>query len=741
MQVIKRNKTQQPFNVGNIRDAITKAWIEVNGIENDAFIRDVVSDVISNIPSTDSIDVENVQDIIEISLMRNKAFDVAKAYILYREKRTELRKARQSVDPKIVSDYIHASKYARYLSELKRRESYHETVTRVENMMLKRFGVILEKDIKWAFQLVRDQRVVPSMRAMQFAGPAIEHENWRIYNCTATHIDRMDVFSEIFYLLLCGCGVGFSVQFDHVEKLPELQSVNYDKVVHHVVADSILGWANAAQALVDSYVKGGYYVEFSYAEIRPKGSILKTSGGRAPGHLGLKKGLDNVRVVLDAAQGRKLRPAEAHHIVCHLADAVLSGGIRRSSLLSLFSYDDGEMMNLKTGDWFNKAPWLSNANNSVALIRDAIKYPQFKRIFEKTRQWGEPGFEFIDNVDVIYNPCSEIGLNPKLQITPELSREYGASVGDEYTGFQPCNLTEINGARLTSIDAFMETSKAAALIGTLQAAFTKSNYLGWVSEELAKREALLGVSITGMLDSPTIALDPDYQREAAGNVNYWNAHYAKKIGINIAARTTCVKPSGTTSLLLGCSSGHHGQHARRYIRRVTANDVEPVFQYFKKYNPHMCVRKPNGDWVVEFPREAPANAILRDDWTAIEFLERVKQTQQNWVLYGIVRTDISPGWTHNVSNTCNVKPHEWAEVADYLWENREYFSGVSFIPHDGDKKYAFAPNEALTSPADEAHYNELIRLSVPVDYSQLVEEEDGTVRQQEPACANGVCEL
>lgn len=885
--IIKRDGlTVQVFDVDKIRKALSAAWKDAKGTVEEKALNKVVNTVNDSLVD-ETLNVENVQDAVEAALMRHGQFAVAKSFILYRHKRDEARKTRTSKppDPKAISDYIHAGKYARYNADARRREVFEETVERVEAMHIKKYPS-LEDDIKKSFDMVRAKKVLPSMRSMQFGGTAIEANNARIYNCSFTHVDRPEAFSEALFLLLSGCGVGYSVQFDHVEKLPSVSYIDVKNVRHHVIDDTIEGWADALKALVQSYIDG-VNLEFAYCLIRPQGVPLKTSGGRAPGHLKLKESLERIRGVFNAAQGRKLRPVECHRIMCHAADAVLSGGIRRSAMISLFSLDDSEMMHIKTGNWFAVEPWLANANNSVVLKRDEVKKKQFKRIFGMTKQWGEPGFFFVNDYDFGTNPCvsgdtlvttndgtksvrelaefggnfvvqsydatvgkivhatacafktkenalvmkiatsdgksivstpdheiytqggwvhasdvtlddkilvmnktsandfvewvdvvevtsttgredvydlsvdethcffandilvhncGEIGLNPKITVTQCLREKLAlknidVAVGSVHTGWSFCNLCEINAAKLKSFDDFVAAARAATVIGTLQAGYTDLPYLGWVSEQITQRDALLGIGMTGMLDSPRIACNPEYQKQVAGMVKLWNSEYADKIGINHAARTTCVKPSGTTSLELGCvASGHHPHHAKRYIRRVTADELEYVFQEFKSVNPHMCVRKPDGKWVIEFPVEAPKGAIVKDDVSAIEFLNMVKSTQQNWVIPGTTERS-EKGLNHNVSNTVVVKSNEWEKVAEYLWDNREFFTGVSFIPSSGDKDYAYAPNEAITTSADEARWNSILESYKPVDYTKLVEEDDDTDLRGEAACAGGSCSI
>lgn len=725
-------QTVQPFEVGKIENAVRKAWLEARGEVDEDSLQQVVAFVAATLRSGIA-DVEQIQDTIEIALMRAKKFAVAKAFIVYRQKRAEARTARRKPDTSAVSDYIHASKYARYLPEALRREVYEETVDRVEAMHQRRFAHIPEMGslIKRAHQLVRQKKVLPSMRSMQFGGKAIESNHNRIYNCSATLIDRPRAFAEAMFLLLSGCGVGYSVQLEHVEKLPPLADVDMTKVIHHVVDDTIEGWAAALDALVNGYI-GGYHVEFAFHQIRPAGTPLKTSGGRAPGHAKLKLALDRIRDVLHGAQGRQLRSVECHLILCHAADAVLSGGIRRSAMICLFSIEDSEMMHIKSDrDWYPKSPWLANANNSVVLKRDEVKEKQFKRIFGMTRNFGEPGVLFVSDYGHVTNPCAEIGLDPVLVNAD----------GTTSTGWAMCNLCEINAAKLTSFEDFSEAAWAATLIGTMQATYTDMPFLGKVTEAIVRRDALLGIGMTGMQDAPLIACNPDYQRIIAGRIVNWNREHAALLGINQAARTTCVKPSGTTSLELGnVGSGIHPHHARRYIRRVTADALEVVFQAFKAANPHMCVKKPDGKWVIEFPVEAPEGAVLKEDLTAEEFMSMVRSTQQNWVVPGATRPSQVPGLSHNVSNTITVRPTEWITVADYLWSHRDNFTGVSLMPDTGDTIYAFAPFEAVKTEAQERRWNELIVNYKPIDYLSAFEAEDGTNLTGEAACAGGACE-
>mgnify|MGYP003385253783 CR=1 FL=1 len=737
--------TTQGFQREKVVRAIRSAWLEARKTIDDVAVERVAQNVFRSLPEG-TLDVETIQDTVEICLMKDKQFDVAKAYIVYRHQRSELREVRKSVDPAAIADYVALSKYSRYMPEMLRRETYDEAIDRVQVMHTKKFPKLREK-ITWAFDLVRNKRVLPSMRSVQFGGEAIESVNCRAFNCCATLIDRPEAFSEVLYLLLCGCGVGFSVQIEHVEKLPKLAYIDERKIVHHTIADTIEGWAEALKTLVKSHLEG-HYVEFSYASIRPEGAPLKTSGGKAPGHFQLKKALEAIRSCLKAASGRRLRPIECYDILCHAADAVLSGGIRRSAMICMFSLNDSEMLYAKTGKWLETAGWRQNSNNSVVLQRGQVSKREFFRIFTMTQEWGEPGFIFSNSPDHLFNPCVEAALYPILHITPdnvgEAQQRTGRDlkVGDKLTGFSFCNLTSINAAKFDSMDDFLSAAEAATFIGTLQASYTKMPYLGGITEMIAERDALLGVSMTGMLDKTEIACNPTFQSVVAAKIVEWNKEFAELIGVNQAARTTCIKPEGTGSWVLGgVASGHHAHHSRRYIRRVIAKSNEPIFQFFKSKNPHMCQLKPNGDWVVEFPIEAPQGAVIKADLSAIQFLEMVRSTQLNWVRPGTARLVEDQNLTHNVSNTVHVADNEWDSVAEYLYECQDDFAAVSLLGVFADKAYAYAPFEAVLTPADEMYWNRLVSSYVPVDYTEMVEAEDGTALSGEAACSGGACEI
>ncbi len=604
--------------------------------------------------------------------------------------------------------------------------------------------------IRAAFAAAERREVLPSMRSLQFGGEAVLNKHARIYNCAFTYIDRLEAFRETLYLLLCGCGVGFSVQRDHVAKLPALAPLHAKSpVATFVVPDTIEGWSDALHQLILAAVEGRR-VLFDYSSIRPAGAPLRTSGGKAPGPEPLFHSLTRIEHIVQRAAGRRLRPIEAYDILMWAAKAVLSGGVRRSATICLFSADDEEMAAAKTGNWLQDNPQRSASNNSAVIVRARATRAQFDRLFEAQKQFGEPGFYFVEDPEYGANPCVEIGLHPRLQLDAaaitrlrELGYKGDLRDGEVLTGVQFCNLTTVSAAAAAAPADFYQLCAHAAVIGTLQAGYTDFSYLSPVSRLITEREALLGVSICGVLDRPDVLLDPVVLRAGAAVVKAVNAVVARALGINPAARTTCVKPEGTASLLLGTSSGLHPHHALRYFRRVQTNVFDPVFNHFKRANPHMVessVYDPNHRTeVITFPVEGPAFGIYRDELSAVKHLEYVRLVQLNWVQAGRRHERFSPGLHHNVSCTISVRADEWPAVAEFIWANRQSFTGVALLQDQGDKAYAQSPREAVKTPEDVKRWNDLVYQ--PVDYTLLREEEDLTELKQVVACAGGSCEL
>jgi len=603
----------------------------------------------------------------------------------------------------MLQEYTRIAKYAKYLPEKKRRETWSEQIDRVFDMHLQKFEDIegIEGFIEEAKSAVLKKEVLGSQRILQFGGEPIFKHNARVYNCSFGHINRPRAFQELMYLLLCGCGVGFSVQTHHVQQLPIV--ARPCEWATYIVPDTIEGWADAIGVLIASYFGGnpefdefvGKNVIFDYSQIRPAGSPL-SSGSKAPGPDGLERSIEKIRQVLEKRLGRnsriKARPIDVYDIIMHSADAVISGGVRRSATIALFSPDDMDMATAKTGNWFIENPQRGRSNNSALLVRDKTTKEVFNKLMSSVREFGEPGFVWAESTEMGFNPCVEIGLYP-------VDDETGKS------GWQFCNLTEINGKKANTPEKFFAACRAASIIGTLQSAYTTFPYIGETTERITRKEALLGVSITGMMDNPEVLFDPQVQRDGAKIVKEINKEVAQLLGINQAARTTCVKPAGSTSCILGTASGIHPHHAKRYFRRVQANTQENPVQFFRAINPRaveQSVWDPNGvTEVITFLCEVPVGAKTKNQIDASSLLESVKLTQQNWVRYGTNKELCAQPWlSHNVSNTIHVRPDEWDLIEDYIFKNRKYFAGISLLPASGDKDYPQAPFCAVPYPND-----------------------------------------
>lgn len=596
--------------------------------------------------------------------------------------------------------------YSRFIEDEQRYETWEESVSRVCDMHREKFATLLtpelEELISFAQKAYENKEILGAQRALQFGGEQLFKHEARMYNCASTYADRTDFFQETLYLLLCGCGVGFSVQEHHVAKLPPI-TFRTEGIAHFVVEDSIEGWADALGILLSSYFTEdapfpqfqGKQVYFDYSAIRPQGAHI-SGGFKAPGPDGLRHALEKVQAILERELAKVeeydaetfLRPIDVYDIVMHSADAVLSGGVRRSATICLFSKTDKEMLTAKTGDWFVTNPQRGRSNNSVMLERDKVTREEWAEIMKSVRDVGEPGFIFTDSLDHTYNPCVEVGKRPQCVATGE-------------SGFQFCNLTEINGAKSFTLEAFLKQCKAAAILGTLQAGYTNFTYVSDATRRITEHEALIGVGITGFMNSPEILFNPEFQKLGAEEVKKWNKIVADMIGINQAARTTVVKPSGNASVILGCSSGIHGEHAPRYLRNVQINVTDEVLHVVKESNPAMIetsVWSATGqDMVISFPLVSKEGSIYKKDLLGVKQLEYVKLTQQNWIEYGTnehLSTD--PKLRHNVSNTITVD--DWDEVEEYIYQNRQYFAGISLLAAAGDRAYAQAPfTEVFTS--------------------------------------------
>ena len=662
----------------------------------------------------------------------------------------------------ILSEITVFNKYARYNNELGRRENWEEIVTRNKDMHIRKYPHIAQ-EIENAYEFVYAKKVLPSMRSLQFGGVPIEVANNRIYNCAFLPIDHQDAFSELMFLLLGGTGGGYSVQSQWVNKLPTVIGPTTESR-RFLVGDSIEGWADTIKVLVESYFLGKQKPLFDYRDIREKGAALITTGGKAPGPEPLAACVKALAKKLDKTVGRKLTTLEAHDICCIIADAVLAGGIRRAALISLFDRDDQDMLKAKsnwevesyviggaapwdatwtevsltnvnqpyygkfsgsvylssadlykleaegTVPWYVVQPHRGRANNSAVLPRGKVSREEFYNIMSivEASGAGEPGVYWTSNEEWGTNPCCEIGLRP----------------------YQFCNLCEINADDVTGQADLNARARAAALIGTLQAGYTDFHYLRPIWKETTEKDALIGVGMTGIGSGKVLGLN---LREAADEVVEENNRVAKLLGINHAARTTTVKPSGTSSLVLGCSSGIHAWHNNYYIRRMRVGKDEALYKYMLGALPELVeddLHVPNGA-VLSFPQEAPRGAILRSE-SPQELLDRVRKFNLDWVRHGHINGDN----THNVSCTISLKDDEWADCTDWMWSNRNEYNGISVLPYAGGT-YQQAPFEDIS----EETYYELAKFLKEVDLTKVSEDGDNTDLSGEAACAGGQCEI
>lgn len=609
----------------------------------------------------------------------------------------------------ILSELVVHSKYAKYLPQEKRRETWQEITNRYSEMMIKKYPQI-KGDIIDGMSSILNKKILPSMRALQFAGAAAERNNARVYNCAYLPVEDTVAFKETMFLLLGGTGVGYSVQKQHVAKLPRITVPTVTQ--KYVVQDSIIGWADAVDALINAYFHGAPLPRFDYSDVRDKGARLITAGGKAPGPGPLKEALEAIAAILAKKANRsRLTPFEAHRIQCFIANSVLAGGIRRAALIALFSHDDDEMLLCKSGNWWETHEELGRANNSVALLRGKIKKKHFNAIWRKVRDSnaGEPGIYWTNNLDWGTNPCCEIALRP----------------------YQFCNLCEINADNITSQEDLNQRAAEAAMFGTLQAGFTDFHYLRPIWQQTTEKDGLLGIGITGIGSGKILQYDLAY---AADIATASNSYYAQEIGINPAARVTCIKPSGTTSCVLECSSGIHAWYDKYFLRTIRLNKSEDLALYLIVNHPELVeddVLRPHDTICVRIPVMAPEGSILRHE-SALETLERVKKFSEEWVKPGHHNGDN----THNVSTTIYLKDNEWDSIGEWMWENRNVYNGISVLPYDGGT-YKQTPFETISKEEYERRYAEL----TPIDLLKIIELDDNVNFGQTEACAGGNCNI
>jgi len=601
------------------------------------------------------------------------------------------------------------SKYAKFIPSKNRRETWDEIVNRYEDMMIKKYPLLSEAIVETA-KMIREKKILPSMRALQFAGPAAEVNNARIYNCCFLPIDSLHSFSESMFLLLGGTGVGYSVQRHHVNELPAITKPG--KARNYLIEDSIMGWADAVKVLMKAYLEGGFMPKFDFRAVREKGATLVTAGGKAPGPEPLKICLTHVQAVLDRKhEGEQLSSLECHDILCHIANSVLAGGIRRSAMISLFDHDDEEMITSKYGSWWETNEQRGRANNSAVLPRGEVSEETFMSLWKRIEASGsgEPGIYWSNNKDWGTNPCCEIALRP----------------------YQFCNLCEVNVSDVTDQEDLNARVAAASFFGTLQAGFTNFHYLRPIWAKTTQKDALLGIGMTGIGSGEILKYDLAIAADVAKTVNRL---VSAKTGTNEAARVTCIKPSGTTSLVLGTASGIHAWHNDYYLRTMRFNKNEDIAMYLMENHPELCeddVLRPTDTVCVRIPVKAPEGSIFRTE-TAFDTLERVKHFSTNWINEGHLNGDN----THNVSATVSIKDDEWPSVGEWMWENREFYNGLSVLNYWGGS-YQQAPFEDIT----EEEYNSRIVKLKELDLTKVTEKDDQVNFNESVACGGGACEI
>jgi len=601
------------------------------------------------------------------------------------------------------------SKYAKYLPEEKRRETWDEIVNRYTKMMVKKYPKLEEAILRSAV-LIRNKKVLPSMRALQFAGPAMEVNNARGYNCAYHPVDSIYAFSETMFLLLGGSGVGYSVQKHHVEQLPAITKPG--KKRNYLIEDSIMGWADAVKVLMKAYLEGGFMPSFDFRAIRHKGAKLVTAGGKAPGPEPLKICLAHIEAIMSPLNpGDKLTPLQCHDILCHIANSVLAGGIRRSAMISLFSHDDEEMITCKYGNWWELNEQRGRANNSAVLERGVVTEEEFFSLWKRIEASGsgEPGIYWTNNKDWGTNPCCEIGLRP----------------------YQFCNLCEVNVSDIEDQTDLNDRVAVASFFGTLQAGFTDFHYLRPIWQKTTQKDALLGIGMTGIGSGEILKYNLEI---AAHTAKVMNSMISAILGTNEAARITCIKPSGTTSLVLGTASGIHAWHNDYYLRTMRFNKNEDIASYLMVNHPELCeddVLRPADTVCVRIPVKAPEGSIFRTE-TAIDTLERVKKFSLEWIKPGHINGDN----THNVSATISIKEDEWPSVGQWMWSNRDVYNGLSVLNYFGGS-YIQAPFEDIT----KEEYETRIASLKNVDLTKVIELDDSVDFSQVSACSGSQCEI
>jgi ribonucleoside-diphosphate reductase alpha chain len=620
---------------------------------------------------------------------------------------------------KFLSDLKLHSDYLKWRPQERRYETYEEACEDIINGHRKKYDNIpeLEPYLESALESLKEMGIMASQRNLQYRYPQIKRSNLRMYNCTSTHAMRNSVFQEVFYLALNGCGVGVGLLIPFVKNISKVQKRVLGTKTF-VIEDSIEGWANSLGVLMSSYFVdkqpfpeyAGYEVKFDYSQIREKGSFI-SGGFKAPGHEPLKSALEKIEQIIEnwiVTQGNELRPIIVGDIICHASNAVLSGGVRRAALNFIVDPNDEEMIMSKTGDWYITNKQRERTNNSVLLLRSLTTKEEFERIVRLNEGISDIGFVLANSWFDMFNPCYEISKLPVLY-KGDLSKihyddiEAFVKANEHLFGVQGCNLNEIVAEKCTTLEKFLRFCRDAAILGTLQAGYTKFPYLGETTEKIFEREALLGISIIGWMNNPKL-FNAEWLRKGAEIVKATNKEVAAIIGINPAARTTCVKPGGNSSVVAMTVGGISAEEARQYFRVMQINKENEVAKFVVENMPFMIEESVHSDnktdYVIYVPIETPKNAILKNDILGVKHLEYIKLVQENWVLPG-TNEDLCAykGINHNVSCTVNFEGDK-TEMINFIWENKEDFTAISFLQNTGSRGWNQAPLTELVPMED-----------------------------------------
>lgn len=741
--VRKRDGSIVPFDLEKVTNAILKAMVNTKegDIEDAKLVSERVHSELAKISKTFKgfvPTVEGIQDIVEQQLIINKYVTTAKHYILYREERAKIRAQRAVTIPENVrklakdskkyfrnplAEFVYYRTYAKWIEDEGRRETWIETVDRYISFMKKNVGSKLkDSEYEEVRQAILKHDVMPSMRLMQFAGKAAERTNVCAYNCSFIAPSKIEDFAEIMYISMCGTGVGFSVESENVQKLPQIQKQTGKKNKTHVVADSKEGWCDSLTIGLKAWFNGED-VDFDYSEVRPEGARLKTMGGKASGPAPLKQLHDFSKKKILENQGRRLSNIDVHDIVCMIGQIVVVGGVRRSAMISLSDLNDLEMREAKDGQFWTHSPQRSMANNSAV-------YEEQPSTVDFMKEWlslaeGQTGERGIFNRGSLVNQLPERRLKKVGEDTQWGTNPCGEII---LQSKQFCNLSEVVCRAEDTEKTLLKKIKLATLLGTYQATLTNFPYLSKEWENNCSNEALLGVSLTGQWDSTAVRDEKVLKKLRSESVKV-NKQYAKRFGINESTCVTTTKPSGTVSQVVDSSSGMHPRHSEYYIRRVRIGRTDSLFKMLKDQNipyyPEVGFNYENAPtFVLEFPVKAPKGAITKDNVSALDQLEHWKLVKKNYT-------------EHNPSVTVSVGDDEWIEVGNWIYNNWDYVGGLSFLPRS-DHAYQLAPYEEI----NKEKYEEMIKKVDHIDFSKILayEKTDETEMKRELACSGGVCE-